>query len=74
MTLIKELTDLNGVSGNENEVREYIKNKINGLCDSIEVDTIGNIIAYKKGSSGRLKVMLSAHMDEVGFMVSGYME
>ena len=74
MTLIKELTDLNGVSGNENEVREYIKSKINGLCDSIEVDTIGNIIAYKKGSSGKLKVMLSAHMDEVGFMVSGYME
>ncbi len=74
MTLIKELTDLNSVSGNENEVREYIKNKINGLCDSLEVDTIGNIIAYKKGSSGKLKVMLSAHMDEVGFMVSGYME
>ncbi len=74
MTLIKELTDLNGVSGNENEVREYIKSKINGLCDSIEIDTIGNIIAYKKGSSGKLKVMLSAHMDEVGFMVSGYME
>ncbi|EPR13324.1 M42 family metallopeptidase [Ruminiclostridium papyrosolvens] len=74
MILIKELTELNGVSGNENEVREYIKSKINGLCDSIEVDTIGNIIAYKKGSSGRLKVMLSAHMDEVGFMVSGYME
>ncbi len=74
MTLIKELTDLNGVSGNENEVREYIKSKISGLCDSIEIDTIGNIIAYKKGSSGKLKVMLSAHMDEVGFMVSGYME
>ncbi len=74
MTLIKELTDLNGVSGNENEVREYIKSRINGLCDSIEIDTIGNIIAYKKGSSGKLKVMLSAHMDEVGFMVSGYME
>ena len=74
MTLIKELTDLNGVSGNENEVREYIKSKINGLCDSVEVDTIGNVIAYKKGNSGRFKVMLSAHMDEVGFMVSGYME
>ncbi len=74
MTLIKELTDLNGVSGNENEVREYIKSKINGLCDSVEVDMIGNVIAYKKGNSGRFKVMLSAHMDEVGFMVSGYME
>ncbi|HEX2926846.1 MAG TPA: M42 family metallopeptidase [Ruminiclostridium sp.] len=72
MILIKELTDLNGVSGNEKEVREYIIDKISGLCDSIKVDSIGNVIALKKGSNSRFKVMLSAHMDEVGFMVSGY--
>lgn len=70
--LIKELTDLNGVSGNENEVREFIISKIENLCDSYRVDSIGNIIAYKKGSGSRLKVMLSAHMDEVGFIVSGH--
>lgn len=70
--LIKELTDLNGVSGNENEVREYIISKIEGLCDSYKVDSIGNIIALKKGGGGKLKVMLSAHMDEVGFIVSGH--
>jgi endoglucanase len=72
--LIKELTDLNGVSGNEKEVRDFIIEKISDLCDSIKVDSIGNIIAYKKGSSSKNKVMLSAHMDEVGFIVSGYNE
>ncbi len=70
--LIKELTDLNGVSGNEKEVRDFIINKISDLCDSIKVDSIGNIIAYKKGSNSKYKVMLSAHMDEVGFIVSGH--
>ncbi|MHB8063541.1 MAG: M42 family metallopeptidase [Ruminiclostridium sp.] len=72
--LIKELTDLNGVSGNEKEVRDFIIYKINNLCDSIKVDSIGNIIAYKKGSNSKYKVMLSAHMDEVGFIVSGHTE
>ncbi len=72
--LIKELTDLNGVSGNEKEVRDFIIEKVNNFCDSIKVDSIGNIIAYKKGSNSKYKVMLSAHMDEVGFIVSGYTE
>ncbi len=74
--LIKELTDLNGVSGNEKEVRDFIIQKIDNYCDSIKVDSIGNVIAYKKGTNstdtGKLKVMLSAHMDEVGFIVSGH--
>lgn len=72
--LIKELTDLNGVSGNEKEVREFIIKRIENLCDSYRVDSIGNVIAYKKGKSSRLKIMLSAHMDEVGFIVCGYTE
>lgn len=73
--LIKELTDLNGVSGNEKEVRDFIIEKIKNNCDSIKIDSIGNIIAYKKATSSnteKFKVMLSAHMDEVGFIVSGY--
>lgn len=70
--LLQELTGLNGISGNEKEVRDYIIEKIKDLCDSYKVDSIGNLIAYKKGSDGRFKVMLSAHMDEVGFIVSGH--
>jgi putative aminopeptidase FrvX len=72
--LLKELTELNGVSGNEEEVREFIKEKILNFTDEIKVDSIGNLIAFKKGSSSKYKIMLSAHMDEVGLMVTGYGE
>ena len=71
---IKELTELNGVSGNEDEVREYTKKRIKDLADEINIDSMGNIIAFKKGKNSKYKVMLSAHMDEVGFMVTGFGE
>ncbi len=62
---------LNGVSGDEGAVREYILEKIKPYADEITVDTIGNIIAKRQGASDAHKVMLSAHMDEVGFIISG---
>ena len=68
--LIKELCNLHGVSGNETEVRNFIKGQIAPFDDEISVDTIGNLIALKKGDSSK-KVMLSAHTDEVGFIISG---
>lgn len=71
---IKELTELNGVSGNEDEVRKYIENHIKDLSDEINIDSMGNLIAFKKGKNSKYKVMLSAHMDEVGFMVTGFGE
>jgi putative aminopeptidase FrvX len=70
--LLKDLTELNGVSGNEDEVRAYIKKAVSQAADEIKIDSIGNLIAYKKGKASRFKVMLSAHMDEVGLMVTGY--
>lgn len=72
--LLKELTELSGVSGNENEVRNFIKNEVLKLSDNVKIDKMGNVIAFKKGKSPKYKVMLSAHMDEVGFMVTGYGE
>lgn len=72
--ILKDLTELNGVSGNEDEVRNYIKSIVEQYSDEIIIDSAGNLIAYKKGKSSRFRVMLSAHMDEVGFMVSGYGE
>lgn len=72
MLVLKELTVLNGVSGNEEAVRDYIKEKISPYVDDIKVDPIGNLIAYKKGKSQDSVVMLAAHMDEVGFIVTGY--
>lgn len=70
--LLKELTELHGVSGNEDEVRNFIQEKIKGYATDIKIDSIGNILAFKKGRKSRHRVMLCAHMDEVGFMATGY--
>lgn len=66
-----------GVSGDEDEIRMYIKEKISSYADQITEDSIGNLIVYKKYKNKKnkksdFKIMLSAHMDEVGFMVTGY--
>ena len=70
--LLKELTMLNGISGMEDEVRDFIKSKVKEYSDKITTDSMGNLIVFKKGTESRFKVMLSAHMDEVGFMVTGF--
>lgn len=68
---IKELSMLDGVSGRENAVREYIINAVSPYADSIETDPLGNLIVFKKGKNApKNKVMLDAHMDEVGFMIT----
>lgn len=67
---LKELCLLNGVSGNEDEVADYIISKIKDNCE-YHIDNMGNIIAFKKGKRiPANKVMVSAHMDEVGFIVN----
>ncbi len=68
---MKELTQLRGISGCEDEVRAYIIKKVQGHCDRYEVDNMGNLIVHKKGTAaGEKKVLFSAHMDEVGFIVT----
>lgn len=70
LDLVKELCSLDGSSGREENVREYIIKKIDGKCE-YTVDPLGNILAFKKGKeTPKNKVMLSAHMDEVGFIVT----
>ncbi len=71
-TMLKELTELPGASGAEKPVRDYIAKALAGHVDSLEVDNLGNLIAFKKGSGkSRRKVALFAHMDEVGLTVTG---
>ncbi|MCB9437438.1 MAG: M42 family metallopeptidase [Anaerolineales bacterium] len=71
-TLLKELTEAAGVSGAEDEVRKLILNEIKDHVSDIRIDSMGNILAVKKGTgASSLRVMLAAHMDEVGFMVTG---
>lgn len=70
LEMLKELCLLDGTSGREEKVREYIISKIDGKCE-YSVDPMGNVLAHVKGkNSAKNKVMLSAHMDEVGFIVT----
>lgn len=66
--LIKRLTGVFGVSGNEEDVRNFIINEIKDKVDEIKTDALGNLVAVKKGSGK--KVMVAAHMDEIGIMVT----
>ncbi|MBU5426617.1 M42 family metallopeptidase [Tissierella pigra] len=68
--LLKQLTEASGVSGNEKEVRDLIIAEIKDHVDSFKIDRIGNIIAYKKGKDTNKKLMITAHMDEVGLLVT----
>lgn len=69
--LLKRLTDAIGVSGNEKEVRDIILAEIRDHVDDIKIDTMGNIIALKKGKNDKINLAVTAHMDEVGFIVKG---
>ena len=68
--LLERLCNACAVSGDEGEVRQIVLEEIKGHVDDVRVDALGNVLAIKKGSAKkRLRVMLSAHMDEVGFML-----
>lgn len=72
ITLLKRLCLANGISGNEDDVREIILQEIKGFADDIKIDALGNIIIFKRGKNrANTKVMVSSHMDEVGFIVKG---
>lgn len=70
LELLKKLCLLDGTSGDEDAVREFIISEIDGFCD-YRTDNLGNIICFKKGKKQPLKkVMLDAHMDEVGLIIT----
>ncbi|MGC9772062.1 M42 family metallopeptidase [Fervidobacterium islandicum] len=71
---LKDLTELAGPSGNEDNVREYIKEKISSKVDEVITDRMGNLIALKKGKGSGKKILLDAHMDEVGFLITNINE
>ncbi len=68
--LIKKLTETYGPSGHEERIREVIRAEIEGLADEVRVDALGNLIALKRGKGQGIKVMLAAHMDEIGIIVT----
>ena len=74
--LAKRLAEAFGVSGFEDEIRSVIREEIAGLVDEVQVDALGNLVTVKKGRGGaagdrgRRRVMLAAHMDQIGLMVT----
>ncbi len=65
--LLRKLSNAHGVSGSEGSVFAVIKKELRGHVDEIREDAMGNLITVKKGN--KFKVMLAAHMDEIGLMV-----
>lgn len=69
--LLERLCKCDGISGDEKKVRELIIEEIKPYADSTTVDNIGNLIVHKQGKNrAKSRLMLSAHMDEVGLMVA----
>lgn len=71
--LLKTLTETFGPSGHEGEVRKIILKEVKPLADEIRVDALGSLIARKKpakGSRNPRRIMLAAHMDEIGIIAS----
>ena len=68
--LIKKLVEAYGPSGFEDGMRDLIRPEIEAYADEISVDALGNLIAAKNGDGSGLKVMIAAHMDEIGVMVT----
>jgi endoglucanase len=67
--LLKELTEANGVSGYESEVRQIMQSHMEGFVDSFDGDRLGSIVGHKKGTADHPRIMVAGHMDEIGFMV-----
>jgi endoglucanase len=68
--LLEKLSNAVALSGDELEIRKIIFSELTGIVDEIKVDAMGNVLAIRKArKNAALRIMLDAHMDEVGFMI-----
>ena len=78
LALLREMSLASGVSGYEDQVREIVRNALEPLVDSLRFDALGNVIAMRKGQRGTdatsHAIMLAAHTDEIGLIVTGFDE
>jgi endoglucanase len=66
---LEQLSNACGVTGREDEVRKLLKTMLKPYADEVKEDKMGNVIGIKKGKKKAPKVMLAAHMDEIGLIV-----
>ncbi len=69
VALLKKICEVPGAPGFEQRIRALVLQELEGLCDEVSVDAMGNVIALKRGRA-RKRVMVAAHMDEIGFIVT----
>src|SRR3970282_398305 len=70
LKLLEKLCNAIGVSGDESEVRKIVLEEIESYADEVRVDALGSVLAIKRGRGAkRARVMVDAHMDEVGFFI-----
>jgi endoglucanase len=67
---LEQLSNAFGPSGNEQDVAELLRNELEPYADETRVDKLGNILFFHNGKDGYPKIMISAHMDEVGFVTT----
>ncbi|MEG2789204.1 MAG: M42 family metallopeptidase [Romboutsia sp.] len=70
LKMFKLLTEAKGVPGNEKDIRDLMKNYIHEYADEIYTDRLGSLICKKIGNENGPKIMISGHMDEIGFLVT----
>jgi endoglucanase len=71
--ILRELSEAYGVSGNEDDVRSILHDAVREHVDEVRVDALGNLLTVKRGTGeDPMRVMLAAHMDEIGLMVVGH--
>jgi len=68
--LVRSLVETYGPSGVEDKVREVIRAEVEPFADEVRVDALGSLIARKKGGDGGKRIILAAHMDEIGVIVT----
>ncbi|MEO0732864.1 MAG: M42 family metallopeptidase [Bacteroidota bacterium] len=69
LSLLKSICEVPGVSGFERRVRNLVLREVRDLVDEVEIDNMGNVLAIRRGKQPK-RVMVAAHMDEIGFVVS----
>ncbi len=70
LELLTTLIDAFGPPGYEDQIREIIRAEVEPLADEVWVDPLGSLVAYRQGDGSGAKIVLAAHMDEIGVMVT----
>jgi endoglucanase len=68
--LLRKICETPGAPGHEQRIRELVLREIKKSADSITIDNMGNVTTFRKGRNSSKKIMIAAHMDEIGFIVT----